>query len=210
MLNMDEQAQENPFNGHRKIEYKKPKELPITKELIENLEIYGQDAVEILKKKIKGNKKELSKLLKKRKEALEYVESLSISRSKQDFYKTINLDLYEVNKDIEFVEKENKIMERAIMVAGDGEFKEVVTGGVTNKDIERALEYPIPELIELNRGGFGKSIWNPGEKTPSMKYYKDSNKVYCFSTNQGGSVIDVAMVLYNYSFIEAVKFLINN
>ncbi len=47
------------------------------------------------------------------------------------------------------------------------------------------------------------------EKTPSFQLYPDTQSFYCFSTNQGGTVIDLVMKVHNTSALEAVKFLID-
>lgn len=80
-------------------------------------------------------------------------------------------------------------------------------GGITDADIARAREYDIERLIEVNRAKKARCI-NPGhaDNNPSMDIR--NGFVYCYSCGFSGSAIDVAMIVWNVSFIEAVKRLI--
>lgn len=60
--------------------------------------------------------------------------------------------------------------------------------------------------ITPNRNGKALSPFN-NEKTPSFQLYPDTNSFYCYSTNQGGTVIDLVMNYYKISPLEAVKLL---
>lgn len=96
------------------------------------------------------------------------------------------------------VRKKLERVERVLMFAGrpkntDGALK-----------VEQAKQYPISSLLKFNGGGFACCVWH-NEKTPSMKYYKKENRVYCFGCNRGGDAIDVAQVVHGCSFEEAVK-----
>ena len=44
--------------------------------------------------------------------------------------------------------------------------------------------------LKPNASGFIYSIYNPKERTPSLKIYFNTNKFYDYSTNNGGDVID--------------------
>lgn len=74
-------------------------------------------------------------------------------------------------------------------------------------NIDKAKQYPIDQLLEF-KGGFTRCIFHE-EKTGSMKYYKDKNRVHCFSCNQGWDAIDIYQKLNNVEFTEAVKRLSN-
>ena len=64
---------------------------------------------------------------------------------------------------------------------------------------------PIESLIEFNRSGFAPCVFH-NEKTPSMKYYRDDNRVYCFGCGKGGDILDVYQALHNISDVkEAIK-----
>lgn len=77
-------------------------------------------------------------------------------------------------------------------------------------NIVAAKNVPISNFIKFNRQGFAKSLWNPNERTPSMKYYPDKNRVWCYSTAQGGDVIDVVKIVNNTDFAGAMKILTGN
>lgn len=72
-------------------------------------------------------------------------------------------------------------------------------------DIERAKEYPIGNLISFNNQSKSLCLWH-AEKTPSLHWYKKTNKVYCFGAcGKHGDAIDVYRTLHNASFKEAVR-----
>ena len=49
-------------------------------------------------------------------------------------------------------------------------------------DIDKAKQYPIDQLIEI-KNGFAKCLWHI-EKQGSMKFYREENRLHCFSCNQ--------------------------
>jgi hypothetical protein len=73
-------------------------------------------------------------------------------------------------------------------------------------DVDRAKAFPIPNLIKINRSGFGKCLWHD-EKTASLKYYPKTNTVHCFGCNHSDDSIGVVQKLMDYSFKQAVKWL---
>lgn len=82
------------------------------------------------------------------------------------------------------------------------------SGAIINEAlVQKVKSVPITNFIKFDRGMFATSIWNPTEKSPSMHYYSNNNKVRCFSSNTSGDVIDVVQQLYNLNFIDAVKYL---
>lgn len=58
------------------------------------------------------------------------------------------------------------------------------------------------------------SLFNPNDKTPSMYlYYNKDSEAYrykCFSTGKGGSAVDLMMHMWNVSFAEASKRIVND
>ncbi|GAF89502.1 unnamed protein product, partial [marine sediment metagenome] len=72
-----------------------------------------------------------------------------------------------------------------------------------NPDTYVAKQYPIDQLLDFKQNKCA-CIWH-NEKTASMHYYKDNNRVWCFGCGKGGDSIDVFMKVFNVSFSEAVK-----
>jgi DNA primase len=64
--------------------------------------------------------------------------------------------------------------------------------GGSNSSIEKAKSVPITNYLKFNSAGFTKCIWH-SEDSPSLKYFKKDNRVYCFGCNKGGDTIDVVM-----------------
>lgn len=71
--------------------------------------------------------------------------------------------------------------------------------------LQKAKEVPISDFIKFNTAGFARSVWNPKDSNPSMKYYKNENRVYDYSSGRGGDAVDVAQVIWGVSFKEAVE-----
>lgn len=80
-------------------------------------------------------------------------------------------------------------------------------GEVNDAKIAQARQVPITNFIEFGRSGFARCPWH-NERTPSLFYYKNSNRVYCFGCSRAEDVIGVVMELNQISFIEAVKRLV--
>ena len=76
---------------------------------------------------------------------------------------------------------------------------------ITDSDIKLAREHPIRNLLKINTNNFALCPFHK-EKTPS--FYTKNNFGYCFGCGYKGDVIDIAMKLNNWSFLEAVKNLI--
>lgn len=70
--------------------------------------------------------------------------------------------------------------------------------------IERAKCVPISNFIKFNQEGKAPCIWT-NEKTPSMHYYRKTNKVWCFGCGKGGDVIDVYAELNHVTMKEALN-----
>ena len=85
---------------------------------------------------------------------------------------------------------------------------------VTEEDIQQALQVPIESLVgndrAIRRSGRNLACLCPlhQEKHSSFFIYLDSNTCWCFGCNQGGNSINLVRLQYQYSFPDAVKFLI--
>jgi len=70
-------------------------------------------------------------------------------------------------------------------------------------NIQKAKEHPITNFLEF-KSGKAICLWHD-DKNPSMSYNKKTNRVKCFSCNEGGDAIDVYQKLFNVSFADAVR-----
>lgn len=75
---------------------------------------------------------------------------------------------------------------------------------ISDEDIERAREYPIKELLNIEKRGNISCPFHD-DKHPSASI-KD-NKLHCFTCGETWGSIDVVMKRDNMGFMEAVKFL---
>jgi hypothetical protein len=78
---------------------------------------------------------------------------------------------------------------------------------VSKKDgdmVARAKSYPITDLLKFNHSGFALCPAH-NEKTPSLKYYADKNRCYCFGgCGKSFDAIDIYKIINNCTFKEAV------
>jgi len=89
-----------------------------------------------------------------------------------------------------------------------GEYDYLCSGngnGITMEKIQRAKEYPIAKLIEVNKQGFAHCPFHHPDKEPSFKIYSETNRYYCFGCQASGDVIDLYMKLHNVDFPQAVR-----
>jgi hypothetical protein len=71
--------------------------------------------------------------------------------------------------------------------------------------IEEIKKIPFTNYLEFDRSGFCRCPFH-NEKTPSMKYYPDSNTVHCFGAcSKSYDIIDYIMLRDNCSFKEAIN-----
>ena len=86
---------------------------------------------------------------------------------------------------------------------GDKKFNDKVSSNenITPDMIVKAKNYPIENLVEVNKQGFAKCIWHK-EKTPSM--FCKKNFANCFSCGKNGDTIAVLMERDSLTFKEAV------
>ena len=58
--------------------------------------------------------------------------------------------------------------------------------------------------IEVNRSGFAKCVFHPGDNTASMKIYPGSKGFYCFGCGEAGDVIGFVRKYFNLTFPQAI------
>jgi len=78
----------------------------------------------------------------------------------------------------------------------------------TPEQIRMAEERDPEDFIDFNYAGFCICPFHE-EKTPSMKYYKDTFRFHCYGCGWHGNMIDFIMQRDNINFIDAVKHLTN-
>lgn len=74
---------------------------------------------------------------------------------------------------------------------------------MNGSEMEQAKSVPISDFIKFTQGK-AKCIWH-NDPTPSLHYYKQDNRVFCFGCNKWGDVVDVVMQLENLSFKQAIE-----
>jgi len=72
------------------------------------------------------------------------------------------------------------------------------------EDIRKAKEYPLTELIELNTNNVTRCPFHE-DRNPSMRYYPESNTVYCFSCHRSWDTIAFVMERDGMTFSETVR-----
>ena len=80
-----------------------------------------------------------------------------------------------------------------------------VEGRITREDIERAKEYPFDQLVDF-KNNFALCPFH-SEKTPSLHWNKDKNKVHCFGCIKSWDTIQFVRETQGLSFQQAVNFL---
>lgn len=73
--------------------------------------------------------------------------------------------------------------------------------------VEKAKQRPITDFIKIDRG-VACCLWH-SEKSPSMHYYKDKNRVHCFGCGKDEDVIGVVQKVFDVGFLKAIS-IINN
>lgn len=72
---------------------------------------------------------------------------------------------------------------------------------ITEAMIQKAKEYPLDQLVQVNKQGFAKCVWH-NDKNPSM--FCKKNFANCFSCNNNGDTIAVLRQRDKIGFREAV------
>jgi len=106
--------------------------------------------------------------------------------------------------DAVFIEGYRKDIRSEIVYLQAEVAREETLNEITDSDIARAREYPINQIIELDRSGRALA-WCHTDTNPSLSYWKEKNNVRCFTCNKSFDSISAAMELWGLSFVEAVK-----
>lgn len=84
--------------------------------------------------------------------------------------------------------------------------KEYEANRITPIEIERAEQYPIEDIVHVNKKGFASCI-NHAEQNNTPGMFCKNNFAYCYSCGWMGNAIHVYRKVKGCGFVEAVKFL---
>jgi hypothetical protein len=171
------------------------------------LEIFPE-AKQIIPEKIKEWKQERAKFsdtIKKKLTLIKY-------KIKDEFSQWFWREWVKVNEGQELLKIDEHIarLRRLLAVARGWGSK----GRITEEKIQQALHTPIENIanqyLKLYKSGKALVGLCPfhSERHPSFYIYPATNSCWCYGCNQGGDVINFVRLLYGYSFVEAVKYLI--
>jgi asparagine synthetase B (glutamine-hydrolysing) len=75
--------------------------------------------------------------------------------------------------------------------------------GLSQESINNAKNYPIENLIDLDKRGF--ALKNPLREEKTSSFYCKNNFWHDFGNGETGDVIDLAIKIYKISFAEAIN-----
>lgn len=144
---------------------------------------------------VPNTKKELKQIIRDQKNGANYyLDRKRDAQNNNRNYKHLEVLLKMYRNVIKKDERKLRYMGRE--VTGDGKEFDI--------DKEDAKKVPIDEFVEFNRANMRKCLWHQDD-TPSMKYYPDDNRVYCFGCDKSADVIDVVQERFNVDFKKALK-----
>lgn len=100
--------------------------------------------------------------------------------------------------------KENFAEQELIEIATQGnEYSPVVNSGITNKIIQKISIMEIARRygISVDKKGFAVCVFHE-DNNPSLKFYENQGRFYCFGCNAKGNIIDFIYLLRKNKFKE--------
>lgn len=94
-----------------------------------------------------------------------------------------------------------EIKEKEKLIKESEKIGKVLNSKVDDQMIWKAKQYPINQIIQVNKNLFAVCPFHP-DKHPS--FYTKNNYGHCFSCGKTADSIDVAMKIWGLNFIEAV------
>ena len=170
----------------------------------ELLDIFPE-AKEIIPEKIKEWEQSKKRLLNVIKKKLKIIKEKSASEN-QWFWR----EWVKVNEGEELLKIDNHIarLKGIVLISED----KTPNGWITEDKIQRALEFPIQNLINQPLRKIGKTLVGlcplHNEKHASFYIYPETNRCWCFGCSQGGNTINLIKLMRGYSFKEAMQYLI--
>lgn len=140
-------------------------------------------------------KKDLTALLKK------YKEASNAMLLEQRELLPLGLSVLHAKLLVTYLEKRMEPIRKRIKYCGN-----IMSENVVDR-LKAAKDVSIERYIEF-RNNTARCIWHD-EDTPSMHYYRQSNKVHCFGCSQRGDVLDVVMQLKKVGLQEAINTILN-
>lgn len=157
---------------------------------IENADRYAQSAIKNLTETIDEIRKEYQDILNLGYTHLSPGEFMQLEQNIKD----------------ELQEKTGGIENRINFLKEIIDYKKMLSKCDIIVNVEEAKKVPVTDLLDFNTRGKAICIWH-NDTNPSLHLYKEQNRVWCFSCNQGGDSIEIVKQKYNLDFISAVKFL---
>lgn len=91
--------------------------------------------------------------------------------------------------------------------------KRKAKGGVSDKEVQSALSTPIEEVLKQKFQKSGNKLIGlcplHKEESPSFYIYTKNNSFYCYGCQAGGDAINLMRQLHDFSFVQAVRYLVN-
>lgn len=165
------------------------------------IETFGPEGIEIAKENLKLNQEKKKEL---EASALKYLIQLykkDWQISQKEFMAEIAKELF--GRQIKECDKNIHRLERII-----GASKRRTDGGITPEMITEAKDTPIEDYLDFNKAGFARCPFH-GERTASLKLYRDKNRAHCFGAcGKGYDVIDIVQHQNEVDFLGAVKIIL--
>jgi hypothetical protein len=91
--------------------------------------------------------------------------------------------------------------------------KRKAKGGVSDSEVQHALATPIQDILKQKFQRSDNKLIGlcplHKEKSPSFYIYTKNNSFYCYGCQAGGDAINLMRQLHDFSFVQAVRYLVN-
>ena len=129
-----------------------------------------------------------------------------------NYYLTVRLNLLGHRKSVKYIDVLLKMITDSIdtdkkLLNTMGQHKQHVNNG--DDRLASAKRVPIDTFIKFNSARMARCIWHD-EKSASMYYYKNQERVKCFGCGKMGDVIDVVQQLNFCTINEAIKIILHD
>lgn len=137
---------------------------------------------------------------------------LNGNKSKQitDYNRLANEAMIFIRENPEYKLPVESIIENILYIRDGLKFKKkkLLKMDPPDSRLEEAKKISIEDYLNFNKAGYAHCVWH-NEKTPSLKFYPEKNKVYCYGgCAKGGDVIDVVMAQNHCTLQEAINIIL--